>query len=146
GYTIEVGIPFKSVRYEAGKDKLWGVHFFRYIKRLNNEGDSWMPISRDKSGLLNQAGHLTGLEGISTERTLELIPSLTISEAGKRVRALPPPAPGVPSPLDPGRLVNQPVHLDPGLTMKFSPTPTITLDAPTNPPFPPAQPPHTLAT
>src|SRR5215510_1075260 len=73
GYTIEVAIPFKSLRYEAGKGKLWGAHFFRYIKRLNNEGDSWMPISRDKSGLLNQAGHLTGLEGISTERTLELI-------------------------------------------------------------------------
>src|SRR5215468_1994002 len=135
GYTIEVAIPFKSLRYEAGKGKLWGAHFFRYIKRLNNEGDSWMPISRDKSGLLNQAGHLTGLEGISTERTLELIPSLTISEAGKRVRALPPPAPGVPSPLDPGRLVNQPIHLDPGLTMKFSPTPTITLDAAINPDF-----------
>ena len=135
GYTIEVAIPFKSLRYEAGKGKLWGVHFLRYIKRLNNEGDSWMPISRDKSGVLNQAGHLTGLEGISTERTLELIPSLTISEAGKRVRALPPPAPGVPSPLDPGRLVNQPVHLDPGLTMKFSPRPTITLDAAINPDF-----------
>src|SRR5215210_2910523 len=25
GYTVEVAIPFKSLRYEAGKDKLWGL-------------------------------------------------------------------------------------------------------------------------
>jgi hypothetical protein len=135
GYSVEIAIPFKSLRYEAGKGKLWNAHFFRRIKRFNNELDSWMPFSRDKSGTLNQAGQLTGLEDISTERTLELIPSLTVSETGRRVRALAPPPPGAPSPPDPGRLVNQPVHLDPGLTMKFSLTPTITLDAAINPDF-----------
>ena len=46
GYTVEVAIPFKSLRYEAGKGKLWGAHFFRRIKRFNNELDSWMPFSR----------------------------------------------------------------------------------------------------
>ena len=40
GYTVEIAIPFKSLRYEAGKDKLWGAHFFRRIKRFNNELDS----------------------------------------------------------------------------------------------------------
>ncbi|HYJ46243.1 MAG TPA: carbohydrate binding family 9 domain-containing protein, partial [Pyrinomonadaceae bacterium] len=40
GYVVEVAIPFKSLRYEAGKGKLWGVHFLRQIKRLNNETDS----------------------------------------------------------------------------------------------------------
>ncbi|MGH9753133.1 MAG: DUF5916 domain-containing protein [Blastocatellia bacterium] len=135
GYTVEIAIPFKSLRYEAGKGKLWGAHFMRQIKRLNNEVNSWMPISRDKSGRLNQAGHLTGLEDISTERTLELIPSLAISETGRRVRAFPPAPPDGPTPLDPGRLVNQPVQIDPGLTMKFSLTPAITLDAAINPDF-----------
>ena len=33
GWTIEVAIPFKSLRYVAGKDKLWGAHFWRRIKR-----------------------------------------------------------------------------------------------------------------
>ena len=136
GYTVEIAIPFKSLRYEAGKGKLWGAHFFRRIKRFDNELDSWMPVSRDRSGILNQSGRLTGLEGISTERTLELIPSLTISETAKRVSALPAGAlklnPGL---NDPGRLVNQPARLDPGLTMKYSLTPTITLDAALNPDF-----------
>src|SRR5215510_7255996 len=131
GYTVEIAIPFKSLRYEAGKGKLWNAHFFRRIKHFNGELDSWMPVSRDKSGTLNQAGQLTGLEEISTEHSLELIPSLTVSEAGRRVRAFPAGS----MPLDPGRLVNQPIQLDPGLTMKLSLTPTVTLDAAINPDF-----------
>jgi hypothetical protein len=69
GWTLEVAIPFKSLRYEAGKGKQWGIHIWRNIDRFNDEIDSWMPNSRDISSLLSQEGHLTGLEGISTERT-----------------------------------------------------------------------------
>src|SRR5215217_7247953 len=133
GYTIEVAIPFKSLRYVAGKDKLWGIHFWRRTKRLNNALDMWIPMDRDKNSWLAQAGHLTGLEGISTERTLELIPSLTISETGKRKTALPFNArAGTP---DPGRFVNEPIDLDPGLTGKYTLTPTVTLDFTLNPDF-----------
>jgi phage tail protein X len=136
GYVIEVAIPFKSLRYEAGKDKLWGFHVWRNIDRFNDEIDSWMPISRDRSGMMNQAGHLTGLDGISTERTLELIPSLTLSETGKRFATLTSAAleanPGL---TDPGRFVNQPLKFDPGLTARFGITPTVTLDLALNPDF-----------
>ena len=133
GYTIEIAIPFKSLRYVAGKDKLWGIHFWRRTKRLNNALDMWIPMDRDKNSWLAQAGHLTGLEGISTERTLELIPSLTISETGKRKTALPLNSrAGTP---DPGRFVNEPVEFDPGLTGKYTLTPTVTLDFTLNPDF-----------
>ncbi len=125
GYTVEVAIPFKSLRYEAGKDKLWGVHFYRRIKRFNNELSMWMPLSRDKTSWLAQAGHITGLEGLSTERTLEIIPSLTLSETGKRVATYDTLPAGV---VDQGRMVNEPVKFDPGLTMKYGITPTVTLD------------------
>src|SRR6201988_1638026 len=133
GYTIEVAIPFKSLRYVAGKDKSWGIHFWRRTKRLNNSLDMWIPMDRDKNSWLAQAGHLTGLEGLSTERTLELIPSLTISETGKRKTALPFNAlAGSP---DPGRFVNEPIDFDPGLTGKYTLTPTVTLDFTVNPDF-----------
>jgi hypothetical protein len=133
GYTIEVAIPFKSLRYVAGKDKLWGIHFWRRTKRLNNSLDMWIPMDRDKSSWLAQAGHLTGLDGISTERTLELIPSLTVSETGKRKAALP--FGSVFGLIDPGRFVNEPVDFDPGLTGKYTITPTVTLDFAINPDF-----------
>lgn len=132
GYIVEIAIPFKSLRYEAGKGKLWGAHFFRRIKRFENELDSWMPFSRSISSNLSQAGHLTGLEGIALERTVELIPSLTISENGRFVRSFSPPVAGT---ADAGRIVNEPVKLDAGLTAKFIPSSTFTLDLAINPDF-----------
>jgi uncharacterized protein DUF5916/cellulose/xylan binding protein with CBM9 domain len=132
GWTVEVAIPFKSLRYVAGKDKLWGAHFWRRIKRANNELSMWMPMNRDISSWLAQEGHLSGLEGISTERTLELIPSLTLSETGKRKPSFSPVAAGQ---LDPGRMVNEPIKFDPGLTGKYSITPNVTLDFAINPDF-----------
>ena len=141
GWVVEVAVPFKSLRYAAGKDKQWGLHVWRNIDRNNDEMDSWMPMAREASGTLNQAGHITGLEGILTERTIELIPSLTISESGQRVptilagqRALMR-AHGIPVPVDSGRFVNRPVGFDPGLTAKFGINPNTTLDLAVNPDF-----------
>src|SRR5437764_3153037 len=136
GYTVEVAIPFKSLRYEAGKGKQWGFLIGRNIDRNNDEMDSWVPISRDISGMLSQEAHLTGLDGISTERTLEIIPSVTISETGKRVNALTPAQLAAnPALLDPGRMLNQPLKFDLGVTAKYSLTPTVTLDLAVNPDF-----------
>ncbi|HJQ67528.1 MAG TPA: DUF5916 domain-containing protein [Blastocatellia bacterium] len=136
GYTVEIAIPFKSLRYEAGKGKLWGAHFFRRIKRFNNELNSWMPIDRSKSSWIVQEGHLAGLEGIATERQLEVIPTLTISHSGRRVPTIPN-ATIVANPnlVDPGRMVNSPPNLDPGLSVKLGITPNITLDFAANPDF-----------
>ncbi len=136
GYIVEVAIPFKSLRYEIGKGKNWGIHLQRRIKHKNNEQNSWMPISRAQNGFLNQAGQITGIEDISTEHNLEIIPSLTVSESGRRVSSVPVGLPaGVSSPNDPGRLVNQPIKFDPGLTLKYGLTPNITLDFTINPDF-----------
>ena len=140
GYIIEAKVPFKSFRYEIGKGKAWGLHLQRNIKHKNGEQDSWMPIARDVNGFLRQAGQITGIENISTEHNLEIIPSLTVSESGRRVSALPV---GVSSlnnlgnnlGNDPGRFVNQPLNFDPGITVKYSLTPNITLDFTANPDF-----------
>jgi Domain of unknown function (DUF5916)/Carbohydrate family 9 binding domain-like len=141
GYVVEVAIPFKSLRYTAGKGKQWGLHLLRTIKRFNNEQSSWMPISRDNSSLLGQEGHITGLEGISAERTLELIPSITLSQTGERVPTL---TAGqiaglrqqrIAIPVDDGRFLNKPVAADIGLTAKFGITPNMTLDFAYNPDF-----------
>jgi Domain of unknown function (DUF5916)/Carbohydrate family 9 binding domain-like len=135
GYDVEIAIPFKSLRFEAGKGKLWGAHFFRRIKRLENELDSWMPFSRSIDSNLSQAGHLTGLEGLSVERTLELIPSLTVSQDSRFARTFGVLPGTTAASTDTGRLVNQPVHLEPGLTAKFIPRSSLTVDLAINPDF-----------
>lgn len=135
GFIVEIAIPFKSIRYEAGKDKLWGAHFFRRIQRFNRELSSWMPISRSIDSNLSQAGHLGGLEGISAERTIELIPSLTLSQSGKLVNSFGVLPGTLAASQDPGRIVNEPIKFDPGLTAKFTPSSALTLDLAINPDF-----------
>ena len=68
GWTVEVAIPFKSLRYVAGKDKLWGAHFWRRIKRFNNELDMWMPLNRDDLQLAG-AGRPSHRIGGNLDRT-----------------------------------------------------------------------------
>ncbi|HLM62412.1 MAG TPA: carbohydrate binding family 9 domain-containing protein, partial [Pyrinomonadaceae bacterium] len=128
GFTIEVAIPFKSLRYEAGKNKQWGIHINRRVKYNNNEYNSWMPDDRSRSGWLHKAGHITGLEGIETTRQLEVNPSLTLSESGRRTRFTFNNDPA-------GRYVNDGIKGEFGVTAKFSLTPTITLDFAFNPDF-----------
>lgn len=128
GFTIEAAIPFKSLRYEAGKNKNWGIHIFRRVKYNNNELNSWMRQNRSIAGSLNQAGHITGLEGIETTRQLEINPSFTVSEGGRRTRFTFNNDPA-------GRYVNDGIKGEFGMTAKFSLTPTITLDFAYNPDF-----------
>lgn len=128
GYIVEAAIPFKSLRYEAGKGKLWGLHLFRRVRGNNNELQSWMPNDRSRSGSLIQSGHVTGLEDISTTRQLEINPSFTVSQTGRRSRYT---FNGDPA----GRFVNEGVKGEFGMTAKFSLTPTTTLDFAYNPDF-----------
>lgn len=128
GFTIEAAIPFKSLRYEAGKNKQWGLHIFRRVKYMNGELNSWMPDNRSLNGSLVQAGHVTGMEGIETTRQLEINPSFTVSQSGRRSQFT---FNGDPT----GRFVNDGVKGEFGVTAKFSLTPTTTLDFAYNPDF-----------
>lgn len=126
GYSVEVKVPFKSLRYTAGKGKFWGFNMGRNIPRLNDENDSWMPIARDVSSL-RQIGKITGLNEIKTDRTLEIVPSVTLSETGERIE-------DARQPLG-SRILNNPIKQDIGVSVKFQITPNVTLDAAINPDF-----------
>lgn len=138
GWSVEVKIPFKSLRYAAGEGKLWGFNAARNIDRFNDEFDAWLPDDRNVPGFLTKHGKITGLDGIKYERTLEVVPSVTISETGKRVRTVDRfflSQPGNSNIVDPGRFVNRPVTTDLGVTIKYSLSPNVTLDAAINPDF-----------
>lgn len=128
GFTIEAAIPFKSLRYEAGKNKMWGLQIYRRVKYKNNEYNSWMPHNRSINGYLNQAAKITGLEGIETTRQLEINPSFTVSQTGRRSRFTFNNDPA-------GRYVNEGIAGEFGMTAKFGITPTTTLDFAYNPDF-----------
>nr|MCU0238732.1 carbohydrate binding family 9 domain-containing protein [Pyrinomonadaceae bacterium] len=128
GWSVEVKIPFKSLRYTAGKGKFWGFNVARNIDRLNDEFNSWVPIPRNSPGFLNKFGKITGLDEIKAERTLEIIPTLTLKETGRRVVTQT-------SPNLQTSFSNPPIEPDFGFTAKYQITPNVTLDAAYNPDF-----------
>lgn len=134
GWSVEVKIPFKSLRYVAGPGKYWGFNVARNIDRFNDEFNSWMPEDRSVSGTLVKHGRITGFDDIRVERTLEVVPSVTASQTTRRVPTIPL-SERVPGVQDPGRFVNQPVKGDLGVTLTYTLTPNITLDATINPDF-----------
>ena len=72
GWSAEMAIPFKSLRFSAKKLDVWGVNFERYIHRLN-ETDYWTDVDRDLPKL-QQSGELRGLAGLRPGYNLEFFP------------------------------------------------------------------------
>ncbi len=122
GWTAELAIPFKSLRYPAVGDRAhrWGFQISRRI-RGKDETDVWAPISRDVSGFLPQMGLLDGLSGLSTSRNLEILPTMTAVQVGSLDRT----NGGFPK-------VSQP---EGGVNVKYGLTSNLTLDATFNPDF-----------
>ena len=72
GWTAEMAIPFKSLRFSPQTTQVWGVNFERYIHRLN-EKDYWTDVERD-TPLLHQMGELSGLSDVKPGYNLENFP------------------------------------------------------------------------
>ena len=76
GWTIEMAIPFKSLRYQPGTDQVWGVNLRRVV-RWKNEWSYLAQVPRALTtfrGLLkvSSAGTLEGLQVPSGSSNLEL--------------------------------------------------------------------------
>ena len=80
GWTVEVAIPFSTLRFPRKKEQIWGVNVQRYQKS-KGEHSHWAPITRDDGGVLkvSKAGHLVGLEDLEQGLHLELLPYGTSS-------------------------------------------------------------------
>ena len=84
GFTAEMAIPFKSLRYPQRADNTphqWGLQIVRRI-RGKDETDVWSPVSRDVAGFLPQMGVLSGMTGLSTSRNIEILPTFTTFQFG----------------------------------------------------------------
>jgi hypothetical protein len=117
GWSAEVRIPFKTLRFTRGADNVWGVNFSRHIRR-KNEIDYWSPVPRVynlyRTGF---GGTLAGLPDASQGRNLRIKPWMAAnstrgvgaSDYSKRGRA--------------------------GIDLKYGVTPSLTLDVTVRPDF-----------
>jgi hypothetical protein len=73
GWTVEMRIPFSQLRFPAAERHTFGIHAERYIQRKNEY--AWLvPVPKTESGVASRAGHLEGIDGIRSGRSLELLP------------------------------------------------------------------------
>ncbi len=89
GWTTEIRIPFRSLRYPAGGDQLWGINFQRNIKHRNEKVFfTPTPQAYDRQGLLrlSNAATLVGLEAPAGSRRMELKPYAIGSQANAPLR------------------------------------------------------------
>jgi len=78
GWTAEMAIPFKTLRFSGKDEEVWGVNIQRY-RKMGREESNWAPISRDDASALkpSKAGYLVGLENLRHGLHLELLPYVT---------------------------------------------------------------------
>ena len=77
GWTVEMEIPFKSLRYRSAPTQLWGVQFRRVIRRKNEFVYlTPVPISLGPPGVyrVSRAATLVGLQVPGTGLNLEIKP------------------------------------------------------------------------
>jgi hypothetical protein len=73
GWIAEFEIPFTTLRYGRGEDQTWGINFQRNI-RANNEITFWAPLNRQRSiQRVSEAGTITGLSP-PPRRNLQVTP------------------------------------------------------------------------
>ena len=77
GWTVEMAIPFKSLRYQEGPDQVWGINVQRNV-RWKNEQSFLSPVPASYSfGAINKFSSAATLVGIQTPamaKNLELKP------------------------------------------------------------------------
>jgi hypothetical protein len=117
GWSAEFRIPFKTLRFEAGDGKTWGINFARRVRR-KNELSYWSPVSRAYSIFrASSAGTLAGLPPLQRGRNLRIKPFL----AAGAVRGV-----------GQNEFDND---LTGGVDIKAGITPSLTFDATINPDF-----------
>ena len=122
GWTAEMAIPFKSLRYPrraSWEQQQWGFQIVRSV-HSKDETDVWAPIARDVAGVLTQMGVLEGITNVSTSRTREILPTLTAIRFGSLNSTT-------------GRFEDQDTQPEGGVNFKYGITSDLTADLTYNP-------------
>jgi hypothetical protein len=123
GWTLEVAIPFKSIRYQAGDTQVWGFNALR-VKRSKNELSTLSPVppaqGQQAVQRASSAATLVGLEPPRGGRSIDLKPYVTSDVTTDRIGR----------PLDPTSR-----RADIGLDAKYAVTQNLTADLTVNTDF-----------
>ena len=123
GWVAEFRIPFSQIRFSPGDEHTFGLLVVRDIARTGQR-ISWPLIKRSVQGYVSQAGTLSGIGALPTQRRLEILP-YTVAKNETRDFGSSRPA---------GRYAH-PNNLTAGADIKYGLSSDLTVDATINPDF-----------
>lgn len=119
GWVAEFRIPLSQLRYAPSETHTFGFGIWRDVER-HRERSAWPLWSPTRSGIASQLGRLTGLQGITSDRRIEVTPYVVTKNVQRADGAS-------------GFGREQQVSL--GGDLKVGLTPNVTLDVTVNPDF-----------
>jgi hypothetical protein len=124
-WTVEVAVPFKSIRFPNKKVQDWQIQFLRIRPRENRYQYSLMPISRDDPTLFTHPCKINGVESIKGGKNFEVLPYLIGNQIGYISD----------NENSNSEFKNKQVEGDFGFNLKYGITSNITADVAVNPDF-----------
>jgi len=122
GWSAEFEIPFRALRFGSDEKQDWGINFQRNIRR-NNEVAFWAPLERNRNLYrVSEAGTLRGVVS-PAQRNLQITPYVLGSTHRGRVQE------------DGETVKTNETDSDFGFDVKYSITPSLTLDGTYNTDF-----------
>lgn len=76
GWSLEIRIPYFSLRFSKKEIQDWGIQFMRFTRK-NNEISFWDFVDPNVNGFVNQFGDLTGLKDLEPPLRLSFSPYLS---------------------------------------------------------------------
>ncbi len=125
GYTVEMAIPFKSLRFPTSKVQNWGLMIGRNYPRSSQHVFSWTRFNLNDPCFLCQEGTIEGLDDIQSTGSIEVLPYVMGLESGN-LNDESNPSSGFSNGDVKGRI---------GGGIKYSPNPSLSLEAVGNPDF-----------
>lgn len=124
GYVVEIAIPFNQLRFPKDPGvQTWGFEADRSYPRSVRHRLSSHVRDRNESCLLCQFNKLTGFEGISPGKNIQVTPTVTVTRTDRREDF-----PG-------GAMERGKADVEPGITGRWGITPNLMLNATVNPDF-----------
>lgn len=119
GYTVEMRVPFKSLRYSSGNPVTMSVVFERFVSRTREDG-TWPALDPKAGGNFLIQGRPIVFRDVRHYKLLEVLPDATYSRQDAASA---------------GRLRNERSAGDLGVSVKYGLTPQLTADLTYNPDF-----------
>lgn len=125
GYTVEIALPFKSLRFPTSETQNWNIEFLRNLPRESRYQYSWVRLNLNDPCLLCQGGTLEGLDELQSTGSMELLPYAMGLESGSINNS------GDPN----SGFTNGSIFGRFGIGGKYSPNPSLSIEGVANPDF-----------